>query len=64
MYTVQANFAETSSFLSTQMALVSTFFQMFIVLGMYNFACLCDHVSPAHFKNAGQDDNTVEPIKR
>ena len=24
-------------FLSTQMALVSTFFQMFIVLGMYNF---------------------------
>ena len=26
-------------FLSAQMALVSTFFQMFIVLGMYNFAC-------------------------
>ena len=25
-------------FLSAQMALVSTFFQMFIVLGMYNFA--------------------------
>ena len=24
-------------FLSAQMALVSTFFQMFIVLGMYNF---------------------------
>ena len=26
-------------FLSAQMALVSTFFQMIIVLGMYNFAC-------------------------
>ena len=26
-------------FLSAQMALVSTFFQMFIVLGMYNFVC-------------------------
>ena len=25
-------------FLSAQMALVSTFFQMFIVIGMYNFA--------------------------
>ena len=25
-------------FLSGQMALVSTFFQMFIILGMYNFA--------------------------
>ena len=28
---------ETSPFLSAQIALVSTFFQMFIVLGMYNF---------------------------
>ena len=27
-------------FLSAQMALVSTFFQMFIVLGMYNFVCI------------------------
>jgi hypothetical protein len=36
---VQANLPETSPFLSAQMALVSTFFQMFIVLGlgMYNF---------------------------
>ena len=29
-------------FLSAQMALVSTFFQIFIVLGMYNFGCLSD----------------------
>ena len=35
---VQANLPETSPYLSAQMALVSTFFQMFIVLGMYNFA--------------------------
>ena len=28
---------ETSPFFSAQMALVSTFFQMFIVLGTYNF---------------------------
>ena len=34
---VHANLPETSPFLSAQMALVSTFFQMFIVLGMYNF---------------------------
>ena len=34
---VQANLPETSPFLSAQMTLVSTFFQMFIVLGMYNF---------------------------
>ena len=45
-------------FLSAQMALVSTFFQMFIVLGMYNFAY--DHnwyqnsyedfkIPPSHF---------------
>ena len=36
---VQANLPETSPFLSAQMALVSTFFQMFIVLGMYKFRC-------------------------
>jgi hypothetical protein len=34
---VQAKLPKTSPFLSAQMALVSTFFQMFIVLGMYNF---------------------------
>ena len=34
---VQAYLPETSPFFSAQMALVSTFFQMFIVLGMYNF---------------------------
>ena len=34
---VQANLPETSTFLSAQMALVSTFFQTFIVLGIYNF---------------------------
>jgi hypothetical protein len=34
---VQANLPETSPFLPAQMALVSTFFQMFILLGMYNF---------------------------
>ena len=41
-------------FLSAQMALVSTFFQMFIVLGMYNFgqnvgirvACLAQEIDP------------------
>ena len=32
-----ANLPETNPFFSAQMALVSTFFQMFIVLGMYNF---------------------------
>jgi hypothetical protein len=31
---------ETSPFLSAQMAVLSSFFQMFIVLGMYNFAYL------------------------
>jgi hypothetical protein len=35
-------------FLSAQMALVSTFFQIFIVLGMYNFALL---PKCAEFKN-------------
>ena len=34
---VKANLPETCPFLSAQMALVSTFFQMFIVLEMYNF---------------------------
>ena len=34
---VQANLPETSPFLSAKIALVSTFFQMLIVLGMYNF---------------------------
>ena len=36
---VKVNLPEISPFLSAQMALVSTFFQMFIVLGMYNFGC-------------------------
>ena len=34
---VQASLPETSPFLSAQMAFMSTFFQVFIVLGMYNF---------------------------
>ena len=34
---VQDNLPETSPFLTAKMALVSTFFQMFMVLGMYNF---------------------------
>ena len=37
---VQANLPETSPFFSAQMALVSTFFQIFIVLAIYNFAWL------------------------
>ena len=36
--TVQAISPETSPFLSAQMAVLSSFFQMFIVLGMYNLA--------------------------
>ena len=32
-------------FLSAQMALVSTFFQMFIVLGIYNFASVKDYIT-------------------
>ena len=43
---VQANLPDTSPFLSAQMALVSTFFQMFIVLGMYNFAQVLDLFLP------------------
>ena len=39
LYSLHANLPETSHFLSTQMALVSTFFQMFMVLGTYNFGC-------------------------
>jgi hypothetical protein len=34
---IQAILLETSPFLSAQMAVMSSFFQMFIVLGMYNF---------------------------
>ena len=34
---VQADLPETSRFFSVQMALLSTFFQRFTVLGMYNF---------------------------
>ena len=34
---VVANLPETIPFLSAQMALPSSFFQVFIVLGMYNF---------------------------
>ena len=35
---MQTILPETSPFLSAQMAVMSSFFQMFIVLGMYNFA--------------------------
>jgi hypothetical protein len=35
---IQAILPETSPFLSAQMAVLSSFFQIFIVLGMYNFA--------------------------
>ena len=35
--TLQAILTETSSFLSARMAVLSRFFQMFIVLGIYNF---------------------------
>ena len=35
---IQAILPETSPYLSAQMAVLSSFFQMFIVLGMYNFA--------------------------
>jgi hypothetical protein len=35
---IQAILPETSPFLSAQMAVLSSFFQVFIVLGMYNFA--------------------------
>ena len=34
---MQAILPETSPFLSAQIAVLSSFFQMFIVLGMYNF---------------------------
>jgi hypothetical protein len=34
---VQVNLPETSPFFFAQMALVITFFQTFILLGMYNF---------------------------
>ena len=34
---IQAILPETSPFSSTQMAVLSSFFQMFIVFGMYNF---------------------------
>ena len=34
---IQAILPETSPFLSAQMAVLSSFFQMFIVLGMHNF---------------------------
>ena len=33
-------YQKTAHFLSAHMALVSTFFQMFIVLGMYNFGLI------------------------
>jgi hypothetical protein len=39
---IQAILPETSPFLSAQMAVLSGFFQMFIVLGMYNFASLVE----------------------
>ena len=34
---IQANLPETSSSLSAQIAVLNSFFEMFIVLGMYNF---------------------------
>jgi hypothetical protein len=39
---IQAILPETSPFLSAQMAVLSSFFQMFIVLGMYNFEMRVD----------------------
>ena len=36
---MQAILPETSPFLFAQMVVLSSFFQMFIVLGMYNFGC-------------------------
>ena len=39
---VQANLPETSPFLSAEVALMSTIFEVIIVLWMYNFGCdLC-----------------------
>jgi hypothetical protein len=37
-YKVAGGRVLTSSFLSAEMALLTSFFQMFTVLGMYNFA--------------------------
>ena len=34
---VKVNWPETSSFLSAQIALLSSFFQLFMILGMYDF---------------------------
>ena len=36
---VQADLPKTSLFFSAQIAVLSSFIQMFIVLGMYNFGC-------------------------
>ena len=44
-------------FLSAQMALVGTFFQMFIVLGMYNFACR-QSIQIAEKNDDHHDDHT------
>ena len=41
---LQANLPETSPFLSAQIALVSDFFQMFILLGMYNVEVKVENV--------------------
>ena len=43
---------KSAHFLSAQMALVSTFFQMFIVLGMYNFAI---------YRDAGGGEGAIVP---
>ena len=40
---IQAILPETSPFLSAQMAVLSSFFQLFIVLGMYNFVSKVVH---------------------
>ena len=42
---IQAILPETSPFLFAQMAVLSSSFQMFIVLGMYNFAFLLPYLT-------------------
>ena len=39
---VQASLPETSPFLASQMAVMSSSFSIFILLGIYNFGC-CMH---------------------
>jgi hypothetical protein len=46
---IQAILPETNPFLSAQMAVLSSFFQMLIVLGMYNFF---QHLSTKGFRKS------------